>query len=217
MKTSSNYFTWRRTKNLGDLPSYQHFKFNNNLTNNLTNLHRFFALELCRASMAQMFSKDGETKKYSGPLPPKVDVLYQLAIGLEYIHKSGFIHRDIKPENVFIWVNPEHDKVLMKWADFGLSKQVNERGTCTMSGVKGTPDWMAPEILELLNENAEGDIRQRTTIKSDIFAEGLIFGYFLLEGVHPFGPHLKRQINIIKNKQINLQSKAVLGEKYFYI
>jgi hypothetical protein len=26
----------------------------------------------------------------------------------------------------------------MKWADFGLSKQVNERGTCSMSQLAGT-------------------------------------------------------------------------------
>ena len=66
-------------------------------------------------------------------MPPREDVLYQLATGLEYIHKIGMIHRDIKPQNVLIWVNPKNEQVLMKWADFGLSKEVNERGTCSMS------------------------------------------------------------------------------------
>ena len=46
-------------------------------------------------------------------MPAKVQVLYQLAVGLEYIHKSGLIHRDIKPENVLIWVSPKKGKVLM--------------------------------------------------------------------------------------------------------
>ena len=87
-------------------------------------------------------------------MPTTFDVLYQLAIGLEYIHKSGLIHRDIKHENVLIWVNPENGEVLMKWADFGLSKPVNERGTFTMSGVKGTELWFAPEIFKLQDDAA---------------------------------------------------------------
>ena len=63
--------------------------------------------------------------------------MYQLAIGLEHIHEQGLVHRDLKPENVLIWVSPKNGEVLMKWADFGLSKSVNERGTFSMSGVKG--------------------------------------------------------------------------------
>ena len=59
----------------------------------------------------------------------------------------------------------------MKWADFGLSKPVNERGTYTMSGIKGSDTWMAPEMLRMV-ELEEGEIRQRGTIKSDIFSEG---------------------------------------------
>ncbi len=74
--------------------------------------------------------------------------IYQLATGLEYIHKQGLIHRDLKPENVLIIKNRENLET-MKWADFGLSKQVNERGTCSMNGIKGTREWLAPEILKL--------------------------------------------------------------------
>jgi serine/threonine protein kinase len=39
----------------------------------------------------------------------------------------GMTHRDIKPGNVLIWVNPKkEEQVLIKWADFGLSKKVNQ-------------------------------------------------------------------------------------------
>jgi serine/threonine-protein kinase/endoribonuclease IRE1 len=125
-------------------------------------------------------------------MPPEAEVLLQLAKGLEHIHKNELVHRDIKPENVLIWVNPQTNQVLMKWADFGFSKQVNERGTfVTMSGVKGTLDYFAPELLKLLDEDSsdsstENVVQKRRTVKSDVFAEGLVFGYFLSEGVHPF-------------------------------
>jgi serine/threonine-protein kinase/endoribonuclease IRE1 len=167
--------------------------------------------------MAQLFLKDGDANKYNGPMPPKVDVLYQLAIGLQYIHEQGLIHRDLKPANVLIWVSSENNRVIMKWADFGLSKQVNERGTCSMSdGVKGTYDWLAPEILKILKEensppskSQESQSNKRGTVKSDVFTEGLVFGYFLLDGVHLFGSSFEIQVNILGNKPTNLESKEV--------
>ena len=141
-------------------------------------------------------------------MPPRVKVLYQLAVGLEYIHKSGLIHRDIKPENVLIWVNPENGNVLMKWADFGLSKPINERG------IKGTELWFAPEILKLQDDEKakKGEIEQRGTIKTDVFEEGLVFGYYLTDGLHPFGSISQRATNIHENKPVNLSSKNIYKE-----
>ena len=64
-------------------------------------------------------------------MSPKQEILLQLAKGLEYIHNKKLIHRDIKPQNVLICIDPGNQQVVMKWGDFGLSKQVNERGTFT--------------------------------------------------------------------------------------
>jgi PAS domain S-box-containing protein len=44
-------------------------------------------------------------------------LLQQITMGLEHIHKSGFIHRDIKPANIFISEN----RVMI--GDFGLTKR----------------------------------------------------------------------------------------------
>ena len=150
-------------------------------------------------------------------MPPTFDVLYQLAVGLEHIHKMGLIHRDIKPSNVLIWVDPENGKVLMKWADFGLSKPVNERGTFTMSGVnKGTEFWFAPEILKLQDDEKakKGEIEQRGTIKTDVFTEGLVFGCYLTDGLHLYGSRFQINANILTNKPVNLLSKKIL-KNYF--
>jgi serine/threonine-protein kinase/endoribonuclease IRE1 len=142
-------------------------------------IFRYYALELCQASLNQLFFEEEDAKKYRGPMPPTNDVLYQLASGLNHIHSKGRFHRDIKPENVLIWVSPDKEKVLMKWADFGLSKQVNDNGSCEMSGNRGTHGWRAPEMLNI-------QIGDRRSVESDIFAEGIVFGYFLLKGQHPF-------------------------------
>ena len=172
-------------------------------------------MELCEASLDQLFLKSDDPKKYNGPiLPCHFTVLLQLATGLEYIHSKKLIHRDIKPGNVLISCTEE--KVTMKWADFGLSKPVNERGTYTMSGIKGSDTWMAPEMLRMV-ELEEGEIRQRGTIKSDIFSEGLVFGYFLSDGKHPYGVGYKIQYNILKNKPVKLEGKYIYLRKFTYL
>ena len=173
-------------------------------------LNRYYAYELCDASLDKLFLNDEHPRKYRGPMPSAEDVLYQLALGLEYIHKMRLIHRDIKPQNVLIKVNATNE-VSMKWAGFGSSKSANKRGTCSMSGVRGTYNFFAPEILKMLEEfektNSESGTLPRRSVKSDVFAEALVFGYFLSGGLHLFGSIYNIESNIIKNNPVNLSSK----------
>jgi serine/threonine-protein kinase/endoribonuclease IRE1 len=166
---------------------------------------------LCDASLEKLFLKENDPKKYRGPMPPELYVLLQLAEGLEYIHQMGLVHRDIKPQNVLIRSDSTTRRVVMKWADFGFSKKVNERGSFTMGGVRGTYDYFAPEILKLLDEDSSTDNedKKRGTVKSDVFAEGLVFGYFISVGVHPFGTTSHQiQNNLRTNDPANLPSKS---------
>ncbi len=183
-------------------------------------IFRYYALELCKASLDKLFLADEDAKKYRGPaMPPDTEVLHQLAIGLEYIHQMGLIHGDIKHENVLIHVDSTEERVLMKWADFGLSKTVKEkrhspRRTHPLpinERFKGTSGWLAPEILKSLEdeEKHESQTHQRGTVKSDVFAEGLVFGYYLLKGRHLFGSRFNRESNIMKNDPVNLSGKSV--------
>jgi serine/threonine protein kinase len=161
-------------------------------------------MELCAASLDQVFLKDDDPRKYNGPkLPHHLVVFFELASGLEYIHSKNLIHRDIKPQNVLIFINSNGDKVTMKWADFGLSRSVNERGTYTMkSAIKGTRKWLAPELLEILENKKEIG---RGTVKSDVFLLGLVFGYLLLNGQHLYGPD--ESSAIMKQKPMNMNRK----------
>ncbi len=142
------------------------------------------------ASLDKVFLPDDKKEKYKGPaLPPPLDVLLQLAEGLEYIHELPLIHRDIKPGNVLISVDGNSQAVIIKWADFGLSRPVNERGSYQSMEVAGTPNWLAPELLDQVDFLTNSTQKQplRSTLKSDIFAEGLLFGYYLGGGIHPYG------------------------------
>jgi serine/threonine-protein kinase/endoribonuclease IRE1 len=171
---------------------------------------------LCDASLEKLFLKEKDPNKYIWPMPKKTEALLQLAKGLEYIHQMGLVHRDIKPQNVLIRLDSATRQVVMKWADFGYSKRVNERGTFSMSGVRGTYDYFAPEILKLLDEDSsnENEAQRRGTVQSDVFAEGLVFGYFLLGGVHPFGTTSHQiQTNLRTNEPANLPETGTEVQK----
>jgi serine/threonine protein kinase len=166
----------------------------------------YFALELCIASLEQVFPKFDQPPKYNGPeLPQHLTVFLQLAWGLKYIHSKHFIHRDIKPANVLISVDSA-GLAKIKLADFGLSRSVNQRGTCTLSGIKGTMNWFAPELLRNL-EKVEANF-ERGTLKSDVFALALVFGFILLKGKHLYGANeLEVTGNIMGKNPVNMEGK----------
>jgi serine/threonine protein kinase len=147
-------------------------------------------------------------EKYKGQikLPFNYDIMSQLAKGLEYIHSQKIVHRDVKPGNVLVSVDDQSREVTIKWTDFGLSKTVNERETFSLSGVKGTIDWFAPEVFA--SDNVDVQNNARGTTKSDVFSEGCVFGYLLLDGQHPFGntdAENEIQSNILKENFVNLK------------
>ena len=88
------------------------------------------------ASLDQLFLEEENARKYRGTLPSDQQVLTQLANGLNYIHSKQMVHRDIKPGNILI-VSSADGSVKVKWTDFGFSKRVSERGTFTLSQLKG--------------------------------------------------------------------------------
>ena len=92
-----------------------------------------------------------------------------------------------------------------------------------MSGIKGSKQWFAPELLKIYYRNnkmkMEGTepagLAWRGTIKSDVFAEALTFVYVLLGGEHLYGNNeMDIDSNLSKNNPVNLGSKLQLLVQY---
>ncbi|HXO30161.1 MAG TPA: serine/threonine-protein kinase, partial [Thermoanaerobaculia bacterium] len=101
----------------------------------------------------------------------RLDILAQVARGLEYAHLQGVLHRDVKPANIRILPSGA-----VKIMDFGIAKLLHEVSDVTTQGVTvGTVGYLAPEQLR-------GEEVDRRT---DIFSFGVL-AYELLTYERPF-------------------------------
>lgn len=102
----------------------------------------------------------------------RLEVMYKLCTGLDYLHTHGIIHRDIKPGNFMLTRDLKHVKIF----DFGLSKSSASWRTRWIKETGGTRIYMPPEQLQ--KKKVKLDAR------SDIFSFGITM-YELFAGHHP--------------------------------
>ena len=113
-------------------------------------------------------------------------VVLVCADALKHAHDQNMIHRDIKPDNILVT-----SKGVVKVADFGLAKAVDDDVSMTQSGTGlGTPLYMAPEQAR----NAK-----HVDKRSDIYALGSTLYYFLT-GKLPFTGENTLELIVAKEK-----------------
>ena len=109
--------------------------------------------------------------------------LSDIAMGLAYLYSKGVEHRDLKSLNVLLDASRR-----CKVTDFGLSKSESLNTAATQStmgggGAKGTPAYMAPELLQ----------SNTFTEKTDVYAYGMIV-FEVLAGDTPWSGLNQMQI-----------------------
>ena len=107
----------------------------------------FLAMEYVNGG--ELFKRLQEDGRFS----PKRAQLYaaEIALAIGHLHSKGYLYRDLKPENILI-DSDGHVKI----ADFGLVK-TQMFGDATTSTFCGTPEYIAPEMIQQLPYNKSVD------------------------------------------------------------
>ncbi|KAK2355377.1 serine/threonine-protein kinase/endoribonuclease IRE1a [Trifolium repens] len=159
----------------------------------------YLALERCTCNLDDLIKGQMETGKDSTqylwkengyPSALLLKLMRDIVSGVVHLHDLGIIHRDLKPQNVLI--NNERS-LCAKLSDMGISKLLLENMSSLGHNATGggSSGWQAPEQLD----------QGRQTRAVDMFSLGCILFFCMTRGRHPFGQHLERDINIVKNKK----------------
>lgn len=135
--------------------------------------------------------KDLNLWKSTGhPSPLLLTLMRDMVSGLVHLHELGIIHRDLKPQNVLII---KERSLCAKLSDMGISKRLlGDMSSLDRHATGcGSSGWQAPEQLH----------HGRETRAVDLFSLGCVLFYCITGGRHPFGDHLERDVNIVKNQK----------------
>ncbi|XP_033254528.1 serine/threonine-protein kinase polo-like [Drosophila miranda] len=140
---------------------------------NIVKFHSYFddiqniyiVLELCKKrSLMELHKRRRSITEYECRY-----YIYQIVQGVKYLHDKCIIHRDLKLGNLFL-----NDMLHVKIGDFGLATRIEYEGERKKT-LCGTPNYVAPEIL-----NKKGH-----SFEVDIWSIGCVM-YTLLVGQPPF-------------------------------
>ena len=116
----------------------------------------------------------GDRIRAHGAMDPAVALPMFKAVlaALDYAHQCGVVHRDVKPSNILIDAGGRP-----RLCDFGIAKQVGQRGMTAAGITLGTPQYMSPEQIQA---------PQTIDHRSDLYSAGIVL-YEMLTGKVPFG------------------------------
>lgn len=141
--------------------------------------------EFAHKELTVILSKEGYL-----PEERAQSIVWDLVSALYYLHSHRVLHRDLKPQNILL-----DQKNNAKLCDFGFARNMST-GTHVLTSIKGTPLYMAPELVE----------EHPYDHNADLWSLGCII-YELLVGTPPFcTTSLLHLIKMIRHDQVQFPS-----------
>eukprot|EP00270_Netrium_digitus_P017417 TRINITY_DN6386_c0_g1_i1.p1 TRINITY_DN6386_c0_g1~~TRINITY_DN6386_c0_g1_i1.p1 ORF type:complete len:286 (+),score=9.04 TRINITY_DN6386_c0_g1_i1:208-1065(+) len=159
-------------------------------------------MELCRGGtlfdyMASLETIDEESAAF---------LMLQIFSALAHCHSKGVVHGDLKPENVLISTfipfsrneGDAADVPMLKISDFSSSFSKREHERSPPAGLRGSPLYMAPEIIA--GEHYGKEV--------DLWSAGVVL-FTLLSGVMPFsGSSMESIATQVLHKDLVSETKS---------
>ena len=131
-----------------------------------------------------------------------IDISKQVASALKVAHKNKIIHRDVKPHNIMIT-----NDGIVKLADFGIARAVNDATLSTGSKIVGSVHYFSPE-------QARGNYVDE---RSDIYSLGIVM-YEMLTGKQDLAyrswPEYDESKLVVEEKEIAVQVNGKVRAKF---
>jgi serine/threonine protein kinase len=100
-----------------------------------------------------------------------IDMSAQIASGMAYLERMKLVHRDLAARNVLVG-----EKKVVKVADFGLARIIEEDYYVAQVGAKFPIKWTAPEAAN----------KGKFTSKSDVWSFGILLYELITKGQIPY-------------------------------
>jgi serine/threonine protein kinase len=151
----------------------------------------FLVMELMRKTLGMHIKEVcGPRKKNTLSLPVAVDLMLQIALGMEYLHSKRIYHGELNPSNILVKPrsNQSGDGYLLgKIFGFGLNsvKGFSSKSASLTSQNENFPFiWYSPEVLEEQEQSGTAGSLKYSD-KSDVYSFGMV-SFELLTGKVPF-------------------------------
>ncbi|XP_047325045.1 uncharacterized protein LOC124928836 [Impatiens glandulifera] len=150
----------------------------------------YLVMEAMNKSLSTFVKENsGPRKRITISLPSAVDIMLQVARGMEYLHSQKIYHGDLNPSNVLL--KPRHPAsegyFYAKINGYRLTNSMKYNSKRNVAANQNTEEpiiWYAPEVLNEMERGSKKVIHKYTE-KADVYSYGMLC-FEILTGKVPF-------------------------------